>query len=143
MTKTATTYIRARGIGSPIMEQRRACRRAAARLGATVTQEYVEHGQQKGRPTRDRMTRDLAGDRPTDLLVIPSYDTLARHYEVWNRISLTLERAGVRLVAADLVSEGASLAAVLFAQQIHEDIWRYFAAHRRTSATTIHRKEHA
>jgi DNA invertase Pin-like site-specific DNA recombinase len=143
MTKTATIYIRARGICWPIMAQQRACRRAAARLGVTITHEYVEHGQQKGRPTRARMIHDLAGDQPTDLLLIPSYDTLARNHEVWNRICPTLERAGVRLVVADLVGEGTSLAEVRLVQKMHEDIWRYHTAHRRASATTIDQKERA
>jgi len=142
MTKTATIYIRARGIGCPIMEQQRACREAAARLGVTITQEYVEHGGQKGRPTRDRMMRDLAGDHPTDLLLIPTYDTLARNYEVWNKICPTLERAGVRLVVADLVSEATSLAALLLIQRMHENLWRFHTAQRRAS-TTLHRKESA
>ncbi len=144
MKQTATIYIRARGIRWPILEQQRACRRAAASLGVTITREYVEHGQQKGRPTRDRMMRDLAGDQSTDLLVIPSFDTLARNHEVWNTIRPRLERAGVRLVSADCVGVGASLPMTLCIQGMEELAWRYYAtARRRTSATTIDQKEHA
>lgn len=145
MNQTVTIYARARGgmERRSIGHQLAVCRQAAARIGATITAEYIDQGCGQKHPARERMLADLDTNHRGDLLVISSYDRLTRNYELWDRIFSTLERAGVRLVAADSVGEGTSLATGLLVQRIHEGICRYHAAQRRTSATTIHRKERA
>ncbi len=118
MTKTATTYIRPGHLS--LDAQRELCRQAADRLGVTITAEYIERAEGQVRPERERMLRELADERHTDLLLIASDDRLARQPRDWYRIKDRLHKANVQLVVAELVRGGLSLAGLRLVQRIHE-----------------------
>jgi DNA invertase Pin-like site-specific DNA recombinase len=111
MKKTATTYIDGT---SSIAEQREACRRAADRLGANVTREYIDYHRVGRRQVRTRMMRYLLKERRSDFLLVVTPDRLTRNSRTRARMLGSLDEAGVRVVAAADLGDAQSLSPAAF-----------------------------
>ncbi len=98
-----------------IARQREACQREAERLGAMITDEYIDvgaSGNRKGRAGLRRLLRRIAR-QPVEYVIARDHSRLARNPVDHAEFNQQIERAGASLVVADEPAVSATVIAGL------------------------------